>query len=99
MIATRFPSCAARIAATYPPGPAPSTTTSKRSLTEVSLLIDTKVHHESTQPRIGLPVSSNTAGPMRLAAALRIGGVHDASRLRPAPPESMEIARAHCRAV
>ena len=29
MIAVRRPSCAARIAATYPPGPAPTTTTSK----------------------------------------------------------------------
>src|SRR5688572_30023251 len=31
MHATFMPSCAARIAATYPPGPAPTTTRSKRS--------------------------------------------------------------------
>src|SRR5918911_735276 len=30
--ATRLPSCEARMAATYPPGPAPRTTTSKCSL-------------------------------------------------------------------
>src|SRR5579859_4547876 len=47
-IATRPPNCAARMAATYPPGPAPITVTSNRFVsvaTETLLYLDLSVAH------------------------------------------------------